>query len=768
MADRRAKGLCFNCDELYVYGHVCSPVLFYIMPVAEGDNQEDAWIEEDELEISLNAMNGEQTEQTFQVQANFATGTRWVLLDTGSTHNFIKSSLVEDLGIPIHRKSRWFVALPDGGKCPIQGFCQGIVMSVQGLQFKADCFAIPLKGFYVVLGIRWLNALGRVIWDGLNKTIEFHHSSKPVVWHGESKARGKPQVSLHALECDGEALDNWFSDEEEVFTTPGFAISRIAHAPKQSIWALAQVPTSDLLDNIINKFSMVFSKPVGLPPQRECDHRIRLLQGSNPVAVCLYRYPHLLKDEIERQYHYSLKYLLEQRLSTSPQVHWISKLLGFDFSVEYRSGMTNKVAGALSRCHENDSDEDKELHAINVSEDGILARVRREIQNDNKLGELRDKIIRGEESEIWEAKDGLIFRKGVVYMDSNSDLVRDVMTGFHNSGHEGSQKTMERIRRNFYWRGWKKSVQEFVSTCQICQKDKWETLQPAGLMQPLSDTPFRMVYGREPPRLLDYTTGSSKVEAVDVALEERDEFLASARERLLNAQNRMKASYDKHHRSVEFGIGEWVLLKLHPYRQITIPKKAFTKLSPKFYGPFEVLARVGTVSYRLRLPDRAQIHDVFHISLLKPHKGDKPDTSHVLPPVLQGRVLPAKPVKFLRARTHGEVRQVLVKWTDEETETATWEDAQKLTEAFPEIELEDKLLVQERKSSIVYVVGLRWRPYQEWLRFMCLITLKSSGDEPDILTTEVSQFVRPIWLMHEAELCAIHIGSIQRRMYMDQ
>ena len=122
-----------------------------------------------------------------------------------------------------------------------------------------------------------------------------------------------------------------------------------------------------------------------------------------------------------RIYHYSLKYLLEQRLSTSPQVHWISKPLGFDFSVEYRyrSGMTNKVADALSRCHENDSDEDKELHAINVSEDGIFARVRREIQNDDKLGELRDKIIRGEESEIWEAKDGLIFRKGVVYLDSN-------------------------------------------------------------------------------------------------------------------------------------------------------------------------------------------------------------------------------------------------------------------------------------------------------------------------------------------------------------
>lgn len=60
------------------------------------------------------------------------------------------------------------------------------------------------------------------------------------------------------------------------------------------------------------------------------------------------------------------------------------------------------------------------------------------------------------------------------------------MAGFHNFGHEGVQKTMERIRRDFYWKGWKKSIQEFVSTCQICQRNKWETLQPAGLLQPLS------------------------------------------------------------------------------------------------------------------------------------------------------------------------------------------------------------------------------------------------------------------------------------------
>jgi hypothetical protein len=46
--------------------------------------------------------------------------------------------------------------------------------------------------------------------------------------------------------------------------------------------------------------------------------------------------------------HYSLKYLLNQRMSTIPQHHWASKLLGFDFTVEYQPGSTNTVIDVLS------------------------------------------------------------------------------------------------------------------------------------------------------------------------------------------------------------------------------------------------------------------------------------------------------------------------------------------------------------------------------------------------------------------------------------
>ncbi|KAJ4911735.1 hypothetical protein Rs2_06356 [Raphanus sativus] len=242
MAERKASGLCFNCDDLYNPRHVCSPALFHIVIVLDGENQDDELIDNEELKISLNVMNGENTERTFQVQADINKDVGWILLDTGSTHNFIKSSMVEKLGIPMNRRPWWFVSLPDGGKCQIAGLCHGVSMNVQGHSFKADCFAIPLTGFDVVLGIRWLNALGRVVWDGPNRTVEFQHGLEKITWHSEAITRGKGEASLHAIRCDTRQLEDWFSEDmDEVFTTPGeYDVALSTQEPRisQQIWTL--------------------------------------------------------------------------------------------------------------------------------------------------------------------------------------------------------------------------------------------------------------------------------------------------------------------------------------------------------------------------------------------------------------------------------------------------------------------------------------------------------------------------------------------------
>lgn len=61
-------------------------------------------------------------------------------------------------------------------------------------------------------------------------------------------------------------------------------------------------------------------------------------------------------------------------------------------------------------------------------------------------------------------------------------------------------------------------------------------------------------------------------------------------------------------------VGDWAYLKLRPFRQGTLLKHSSPKLASRFVGPFQVEARIGAVAYRLRLPDEARIHPLFHVS----------------------------------------------------------------------------------------------------------------------------------------------------------
>lgn len=74
---------------------------------------------------------------------------------------------------------------------------------------------------------------------------------------------------------------------------------------------------------------------------------------------------------------------------------------------------------------------------------------------------------------------------------------------------------------------------------------------------------------------------------------------------------------------MHYQVGDWVLLRLRPYRQSSAKgnSPASAKLAKQFYGPFQVVERIGPVAYKLKLPEEAKIHPVFHCSKLKPFRG---------------------------------------------------------------------------------------------------------------------------------------------------
>jgi hypothetical protein len=95
---------------------------------------------------------------------------------------------------------------------------------------------------------------------------------------------------------------------------------------------------------------------------------------------------------IVRTDHYSLKFLLDQRLATIPQHHWVGKLLSFDFGVEYKSRSQNTVADALSR---RETPEERVVLAVSASRFDYITRLRHEQEADPALMALRDEVAAG-------------------------------------------------------------------------------------------------------------------------------------------------------------------------------------------------------------------------------------------------------------------------------------------------------------------------------------------------------------------------------------
>jgi len=145
-------------------------------------------------------------------------------------------------------------------------------------------------------------------------------------------------------------------------------------------------------------------------------------------------------------------------------------------------------------------------------------------------------------------------------------------------------------------------------------------------------SPYQATYGKPPPTIVHYLSGSSSVEAVDSLLSSREDLIAYLNRQLTKAQWSMKHFADIHRRVVSYKVGEWVYVKLRPYWQLSVSDSQYQKLGKRYYGPFEIVEAIGPVAYRLDLPDSAKIHPVFHCSLLKPHRGPLPPPQE-LPPI---------------------------------------------------------------------------------------------------------------------------------------
>ncbi|MCH81120.1 transposon Tf2-1 polyprotein [Trifolium medium] len=218
--------------------------------------------------------------------------------------------------------------------------------------------------------------------------------------------------------------------------------------------------------------------------------------------------------------------------------------------------------------------------------------------------------------------------------------------------------------------------------------------------------PYQVVYGRAPPALMDYIPGSSKLQAVDAMLSDRDSVLEFLKKKLSKAQIVMKEFTDQKRIPHKFKEGDLVFVKLRPYRQNSVVGRRIHKLSKRYYGPFKIIQAVGVVAFKLELPSTSKIHPVFHTSQLKPCFGDA-EMSLDLPPDAMDNKPCIEPMVILDWKNGDgdEPLEVLVQWAGLPPEEASWEDYQDLQSTFPAFNHEDMVDFEEQADVMNPIVG---------------------------------------------------------------
>uniref|UniRef100_A0A803MT80 Integrase catalytic domain-containing protein n=1 Tax=Chenopodium quinoa TaxID=63459 RepID=A0A803MT80_CHEQI len=197
--------------------------------------------------------------------------------ESGNTHNFIDANKALKLDCKVESITPLWVKVADGNQLKCEQIIHGFKWKMQGIEFSADVFLLPLRGSDLVLGIQWFSQLDPVLWDFGKLTMEFKYGGKKVKLRGSSPKSWKI-VQPHKLQK--------LLAQEGTLSMMQILPGSVEYSPV-SLQTTAQDPT---LFSLLDQFEVVFQPIQGLPPPREgFDHVIPLKEGTDALNLRAYK-----------------------------------------------------------------------------------------------------------------------------------------------------------------------------------------------------------------------------------------------------------------------------------------------------------------------------------------------------------------------------------------------------------------------------------------------------------------------------------------------
>ncbi|KAF7817723.1 putative mitochondrial protein [Senna tora] len=385
IARKRALGECFTSDEKYSPTHKCKNKHLHVLilsgPLEEGE--EDELIEDDEIQkegeeltgslmsLSMNSIVGITGGRTMKLVGKIKGEDVLIMIDSGASHNFISTSFVDKMSLPKVKTSSYTITVGDGHSVKSEGRCDSSLARTE-VCYKTVMRSIKKggQGFQIELG-----------------TMEAHvNKDEPV-----------PEAMQHILKQFSEVCEPLHGlppprtrDHailiKEGSQPPNIRQYRYAHSQKTKI---EKLKAFEALKAAMTSVPVLAMPNFSLPFEMETDASgygvgAVLIQGKRPIAY----FSQMLSNQahkcsvyerelmaivlaVKKWRHYlighkfvirtdqkALKYLLEQCIIDAD---WASKLMGYNFEIQYKPGAENKAADALSRRGET-----VELNAFSI------------------------------------------------------------------------------------------------------------------------------------------------------------------------------------------------------------------------------------------------------------------------------------------------------------------------------------------------------------------------------------------------------------------
>ena len=200
MEERKKKGLRYNCDDKWALEHKRKQATLFLLEGVEMTldfdcNEQFVEIdnggcmvrrqeEEAEPEIILYALVGSPTPGTMRVKGKVKFVSLVILVNSGSTHNFIDATVVFVLHVLVDESQILEVKVANGDTINTQGLCKDVPVCLKGHVFLVQLHLLPLGGCDLVFGTQWLSTLGVINWDFKNLSMGFNYGGQQVLLHG--------------------------------------------------------------------------------------------------------------------------------------------------------------------------------------------------------------------------------------------------------------------------------------------------------------------------------------------------------------------------------------------------------------------------------------------------------------------------------------------------------------------------------------------------------------------------------------------------------